>query len=167
MHTERRGAIALAAIVSLALATLVVLADADRITPLLVFVHGVPLGDKLGHLVLIGLLALVVELATGGRSVSIARVPIRIGSAVVLALVVLEEISQRWVPTRSFDCGDLAADVIGIAVLGTLGARLGAQRECSLARGTHGSVRSTWTAGPRAGEPIVGDVAQRAVKRST
>ncbi|AKF10715.1 VanZ family protein [Sandaracinus amylolyticus] len=128
MGTERRGAVALATMVAVALATLVVLADTDRITPLLVFVHAVPLGDKLGHLVLIGLLALVVELATAGRVVSIARAPIRIGSAVVLALVVLEEISQRWVPARSFDYGDLAADVIGIAVLGTLGARLARQR---------------------------------------
>jgi VanZ family protein len=104
------------------IAAIVILADTDRLTPLLGFVHGVPLGDKLGHFVLIGALAFVVDLALGARTMRLAGVRLRIGSAAVLAVVVAEEISQRWVPTRSFDFGDLAADVLGIAVGGALAA---------------------------------------------
>ena len=100
--------------------TIVVLADSDRLAPLLTAVRAVPLGDKLGHLVLMGTLALTVDLALDARTWTVARVPLRIGSLVVLAAVVLEEISQLWLPARSFDFGDLAADVIGVALGGTL-----------------------------------------------
>lgn len=136
MSSRRRWTLALAAGYGAILATIVVLADTDRLTAVHAFVHALPLGDKLGHLVLMGGLAFVVELATGGRTVRLPGVRlagsrVRAGSAVVLALVVLEELSQRWVPSRSFDYGDLAADVVGIAIGGALGARLAAQRAAS------------------------------------
>jgi hypothetical protein len=45
-----------------------------------------------------------------------------LGTAVVAVLVVSEEISQIWIPSRSFDPLDLSADAIGILV-GDLTAR--------------------------------------------
>lgn len=127
MGSRRTWTLALAAAYAAVLASIVALADTDRLTAVHAFVHALPLGDKVAHLVLIGGLAAVVGLATGGRTVRLAGVSLRAGSAVVLALAVLEELSQRWVPSRSFDFGDLAADVIGIAIGGALGARLAAQ----------------------------------------
>ena len=46
---------------------------------------------------------------------------------VVLGLLVaatLEELSQRAFPTRTFDLGDLAMNIVGIVTLGAAAARL-------------------------------------------
>ncbi len=83
-------------------------------------VTSVPGGDKLGHFVLMGVLAALVDLALRRRDVG--RVPL--GPAVVLALVTLEEVSQRWMSTRTFDLLDLAADVAGIVAFTALGRAL-------------------------------------------
>ena len=80
-----------------------------------------PHGDKLGHFVLMGLLALFADLAAGQRD--LGRVPL--APAVVAGLVSLEELSQLWLPgLRSFDLLDLAADALGIASAVWLGRRL-------------------------------------------
>ncbi|MDQ3037265.1 MAG: VanZ family protein [Myxococcota bacterium] len=120
----RRWLVVIAAAQAALVATIVFLADTDRLAPLLTAVHAVPLGDKLGHVVLMGTLALTVDLALHARTVTVARVPLRVGSMAVLAVVVLEELSQRWLPSRNFDLGDLAADVIGIAIGGALASLL-------------------------------------------
>lgn len=118
--TARRWLPATAIAYAAVMCAIVILADADRLAPILGLVRAVPFGDKVGHFVLIGALALVVDLALGARTVRLARVPVRVGSAAVLAVVVLEELSQQWLPSRSFDLGDLAADVLGIAAGGTI-----------------------------------------------
>jgi hypothetical protein len=45
------------------------------------------------------------------------------GIGVLLVASTLEEISQRAFPTRTFDLGDLAMNLIGITALGLLAAR--------------------------------------------
>lgn len=78
------------------------------------FVTRWPYGDKLGHFGLMGLLALLADLATGQRDL---RAP-----AAVAGLVLLEELSQLWLPgRRSFDLGDLLADALGIVGFMALG----------------------------------------------
>ncbi len=37
-------------------------------------------------------------------------------SLMIVPAVALEELSQRWIPYRMFDVGDLAADVAGVLV---------------------------------------------------
>jgi polysaccharide biosynthesis protein VpsQ len=86
------------------------------------FVDAVPGGDKLGHFVLLGAFAMLVDQALGMRDVAIARLRVPVGPAIVFAIVFLEELSQLWFrSTRSFDLVDLAADVLGIAVFVALG----------------------------------------------
>lgn len=93
------------------------LADAGGTHAVFSFVDAVPYGDKLGHFLLIGLLALLVDLALGCRDVR--RVPL--GPAIVSVLVLAEELSQLALPTRTFDGLDLAADVIGIVLFVAVG----------------------------------------------
>src|SRR5687767_7437402 len=90
----------LAAVYLLAIAAIVALADAGWLAPLLRGVHALPLGDKIGHLVLMGGLAVVVNLALGARTFTVAGERFLLGSAIVLAIVVLEELSQRFFPSR-------------------------------------------------------------------
>jgi hypothetical protein len=113
-----------AALYAIGIAAIVALADAGALDPVLRFVHAIPLGDKLGHLVLIGGLALAANVALRGRTFSVARARFFVGSAIVLAIVVAEEVSQIWLASRSFDLGDLAADVAGIALSSLLVPRL-------------------------------------------
>jgi VanZ family protein len=73
--------------------------------------------DKVGHFLLLGTLSL---LAVGffGRARWLRVV-------LVLALVsALEEASQAWFPARTLDAGDLAANLLGIALGGLAATRL-------------------------------------------
>ncbi|MEM6785589.1 MAG: VanZ family protein [Bacteroidota bacterium] len=75
-----------------------------------------PYGDKLGHLVLFGLLALALNVAFRLRTVALGRVRAYLGTALVSAFVVVEELSQLFIATRTFDLVDLLADTVGIAL---------------------------------------------------
>jgi VanZ family protein len=71
--------------------------------------------DKLGHLVCYGGLSFF-GVALFGRA---RRWPFLI---CLLVAATLEEVSQRAFPTRTFDLGDLAMNLIGIAVFGAAAA---------------------------------------------
>jgi VanZ family protein len=73
--------------------------------------------DKVGHLGAYGLLAFL-----GVGFFGPARRWRVVG--VLLLVSTLDELSQRAFPTRTFDLGDLAMNVVGIVALGTLAARL-------------------------------------------
>jgi hypothetical protein len=84
------------------------------------FIGQIPLGDKLGHVGLIGTLGFLCNLAfTDRRATSLPRFITRT-TWVLLAVVSLEEIAQAFIPTRSFDPIDWLADMIGLAVGQTL-----------------------------------------------
>ena len=71
-----------------------------------------PGADKVGHFFLFGSLAYVLTRALGGRFL--------LGGLLVAVGVTLEECSQIWIPSRSFDLKDLAANYAGIALAGLL-----------------------------------------------
>ena len=77
------------------------------------WVQSFPLGDKAGHFVLMGTLAFLLNRALAGRTI---RPGLQLGGAIVAVFVVAEELSQLWLPWRTFDCGDLVADFLGIAL---------------------------------------------------
>ncbi len=83
-------------------------------------VQSFPLGDKAGHFVLMGTLAFLLNRALACRTIPPG---VQLGGAIVAVFVVAEEISQRWLPSRSFDYGDLVADFLGIALAGWLARR--------------------------------------------
>ena len=113
----RRAKIGLAGFVVL-LAGLVALADCGRGSRLFQLAQLVPLGDKLGHLVLFGTLSFLVNVIQGGARLRVFAWPMLKGSAMILPLVTLEECSQVLLRSRSFDLLDLAADCAGIWLFG-------------------------------------------------
>lgn len=75
----------------------------------------VPGADKIGHAVLFGIMALLADLTLRGRGVPRAKPVVPVGSAMVAVFAIGEEFSQRFIPGRTFDLGDLAAGLAGIA----------------------------------------------------
>lgn len=84
------------------------------------WIYHVPAGDKLGHFVLMGVMAFLLNLALRGRTARPGRGQWLVGSALVLALAAAEELSQLFIPGRSFDFADLSAAAAGVLVLGRM-----------------------------------------------
>lgn len=102
------------------LAGIVFLADRKGTRYLLGFIKNIPYGDKIGHLVLMGVFSFLVNLMLGARSFQIWKIRYLLGSLIVLIIVTLEEVSQIFIRGRSFDLTDLAADYLGIFLFGEL-----------------------------------------------
>ncbi len=83
-------------------------------------VGAIPYGDKLGHILLFGLLTLcanfTLSFATTKFPLWSFQPRLYKGSLLVLVFVLLEEGSQYYIPTRTFDIYDLFADGIGISM---------------------------------------------------
>lgn len=104
----------------LCLCCLVVLADSGRGRWLFGMAESIPGGDKLGHFILFGLLAFLVNLVLRATAVRWGRLTILKGSGLVMMIVIAEEVSQLFFVSRSFELLDLAADLAGIWVFGQL-----------------------------------------------
>ncbi len=87
------------------------------------WLQALPGGDKLGHFLIIGGFAFTLNYALCCRTVPIAGAPVLLGSLIVLALAAAEEVSQLFIPGRSFDLLDFVADALGIWLLGRLARR--------------------------------------------
>jgi len=90
------------------------LANAGATSVFFSFIQHIPFGDKLGHFGLFGSLTLLVLAATNGKSVGVSGQRWYIGSLIILLFVTAEEISQLYIPSRTFDVFDWLADVAGI-----------------------------------------------------
>jgi VanZ family protein len=76
----------------------------------------IPHGDLLGHALLFGLLAVLVDGALGHRPLwRGARFP-RLAPVIVIAVAGLEELAQGLSPRRSSSLSDFAADVAGVCL---------------------------------------------------
>jgi VanZ family protein len=99
---------------------LLIIAAADQGSYQTIFnlVYLIPFGDKVGHFILIGVLALVVNLTWNGAQLKCCKGYVLKGSILVFLMVLLEELSQIFVASRTFDLGDLVFDCLGIWVFG-------------------------------------------------
>lgn len=80
----------------------------------------IPYGDKVGHMVLMGLLAFFLNGALCCRTASVFRFRLLTGSLVAYLLVFAEEVSQHWIASRTLDVFDMLFDVVGIYIFGRL-----------------------------------------------
>lgn len=80
----------------------------------------IPYGDKLGHFCLFGCLTLAANLLLKFRRVNFNNVPIYTGTVLVFLFVLIEELSQHFIPNRTLDGVDLIADIIGIILFNFL-----------------------------------------------
>ncbi len=79
------------------------------------FIERLPMGDKIGHLGLVGALSLLCNFAFHLRQP--AWLPQRVTpvSLVLFVLLTSEELSQAFIPSRTCDPFDWLADLLGIA----------------------------------------------------
>ena len=115
----RRAKIILAGL-GLLLLSLVSLADSGHGQRLFALANVIPGGDKVGHFVLFGPLAFLVNLVWQAGTVRWFGLRWLKGSVAIMAVVTLEECSQVLFRSRTFDLLDLAADGLGIWLCGRL-----------------------------------------------
>lgn len=93
---------------------IIVLADTDRLG-ILRLINQLPLGDKIGHFVLYGILALLINLTLFRSLPSWSRAKLALISGLILAILIgLEEFSQQWFASRTFSLSDLTASYLGV-----------------------------------------------------
>jgi VanZ family protein len=89
------------------------------------FIYDFPNGDKVGHFILFGILAFLLDL-TAFQALPYAdrkRVAVMIG--LILALLIgLEEFSQKFIPERTSSLFDLLASYIGVFFFSWLALRI-------------------------------------------
>lgn len=115
----RRAKIALFAF-ALFMVGLVALADSGHGSQFFRMANRVPAGDKIGHFLLFGTLSFLVNLVLRAVEIQFGRICVLKGSSAVLFVATLEELSQLFMRSRSFDFADLAADILGIWLFGWL-----------------------------------------------
>ncbi len=102
--------------------------------PVTAWSHQLPMSDKLGHFLLIGLLALLFNLSLKCHCWQWKKHSFLSGSSILIIVVVLEEILQFFIPLRTFDWGDLAADFLGIFLFGLLAVQV-CRRQATISTG--------------------------------
>jgi polysaccharide biosynthesis protein VpsQ len=84
--------------------------------------YNFPYGDAVGHLLLLGGLSFLTNL--GFPSGRLIRPPLLKTCLVIAGLVTLEELSQLFLPNRTFSFIDLGANYAGIFAFGEIAAAL-------------------------------------------
>jgi VanZ family protein len=88
------------------------------------FVNRIPLGDKAGHFLLYGLLALLIDLNLFRSLPSQSRRLLAVKVALILALLIgLEEASQLYLVNRTFSLADLFASYLGVLLFSWMAIR--------------------------------------------
>lgn len=96
--------------------------DLGYITPLLEAITArIPGHDKTTHVLVTGSLCLMVRLAFPHARFSIMGLTVLRGSALLWLFVTVEEFSQMFVASRSFDLTDLACNYLGLILFGVVG----------------------------------------------
>jgi VanZ family protein len=119
---------------ALVLCSVIFMADRDWCHASFALVKSVPGGDKLGHFLLIGTLAFALNVAYGCPTVRLAGLRVLKCSLLLAVPVTLEEFSQIYFASRSFDLFDLLADFLGIMLFGEIARRIVARRVAEAAR---------------------------------
>ena len=99
----------------------IVLADGGNLPRPIRAIYDFPNGDKFGHFILFGLLTFFITRAFLSSFPSKSRGWVTLSTGLVLALLIgLEEFSQKFFPTRTFNLIDLLASYAGIVTFALL-----------------------------------------------
>ncbi|WP_394131508.1 VanZ family protein [Shewanella maritima] len=95
-----------------------VISQANKGEELWIFslVASIPYGDKLGHFAIFGSLSCIVTIASRFYRLTLFGKQVFLGAIVVSLFVIVEEVSQAFIATRTFDLADLLFDAIGIGL---------------------------------------------------
>lgn len=94
---------------------IIVLADAGVLSRYAGFLYAFPFGDKAGHFILYGILALLLNLALFRARPDQSRGRLAVQCGLILGLLIgLEELSQHSFASRTFDLVDLTFSYLGV-----------------------------------------------------
>ncbi|MEO9477793.1 MAG: VanZ family protein [Cyclobacteriaceae bacterium] len=93
---------------------LIVIVDIKGTEYLLSTIPKIPYGDKLAHFGIFGILAFLFNRALAYKQIIKGTFHWQFGALIVLAFAIIEEFSQVFLSTRSFDFFDILADYLGI-----------------------------------------------------
>lgn len=115
----------IAILFSLFIIAVIILADRNAIPPFIRALYDFPYGDKLGHLILFGLLNFILTLTFIRALPDRARNWVALSVSLILALAIAaEEYSQQFFSARTFDLVDLSASYLELLVGGWAAMRL-------------------------------------------
>ncbi|MFC3150831.1 VanZ family protein [Litoribrevibacter euphylliae] len=129
MHFRHKAVMGLVCMVLLIFGTLYQVNQGETYF-LVEWLQHVPNGDKIGHLMIFGVLTFMLNLTLLGKSVRLGVPGVKKGVQVNLALLlvglfaVTEEFSQLYIASRNFDFMDLGCDAVGMAVFYLLSKRV-------------------------------------------
>lgn len=84
--------------------------------PYFSYLRNVPMGDKMMHFILFGLLSFFCNLAFPSKQTNISKYQLLPISILLIVIVSIDEFSQIWLVRRSFDLRDLFCNYLGIFV---------------------------------------------------
>jgi len=99
---------------------IIIIADLGLGNVFFPFLYRIPLADKIGHFVLMGILSYLVNSFMKVRKIKILTADVLLGSLLVLVVVTVEEFSQILLQYRSFSLTDLVCDCAGIFLFGRI-----------------------------------------------
>ena len=102
------------------LVVLVILANFGLGSSFYSFINAVPGGDKTGHFILYGLMSYFLNSALKGKVISFYSLKMLKGSFFLAVVIAIEELSQYYIPSRTFSWLDLLASYFGVYVFGLL-----------------------------------------------
>lgn len=105
---------------ALFLIVVIFLANMGMGAPLLSLCYALPGDDRAGHFILMGVMALLLNLAMRGARVELGRLRLMKGSLLLSAIIIVEELTQVIMPNRTFSLIDLGASLAGVLVFGRL-----------------------------------------------
>ena len=76
--------------------------------------YGLPLGDKIGHFIIYGILAYLLTWAMPFRRISIGRFSLPLGLVLAIGFATLEEFSQLFIERRTPGWLDLFSGYLGV-----------------------------------------------------
>jgi VanZ family protein len=104
----------------------IILADNGSLPHSIRAIYDFPNGDKVGHFILFGLLSFFIIRAFLSSFPSKPRGRVALSIGLILALfIALEEWSQQFFSTRTFDLVDLLASYAGVVIFAFLAVSLG------------------------------------------
>ena len=93
----------------------IVLADMGILAQYVGFVYAMPYGDKAGHFILYGILALLINLTVFHARPGQSLKRLAVTTSLILALLIgLEEFSQQFFSNRTFSLMDLSFSYLGV-----------------------------------------------------
>ncbi len=89
-------------------------ADHNALPTAISRVYAFPFGDKVGHVVFYGTLAFFANYLLHPRALRLANRTVQYGTLILFILITIEEFSQAFVASRTFDLIDLACSYLGL-----------------------------------------------------